>query len=99
MFVNQNAIQQGDDLFQTLEGKMDMGGITEKDKLIYTANPQGIFDFASASRGLIRPTEFYCEELKELITTSSFLLYPEGIPFTAPTVSTFFAFLSVTVLP
>ena len=67
MFVNQNAIQQGDDLFQTLEGKMDMGGITEKDKLIYTANPQGIFDFASASRGLIRPTEFYCEELKELI--------------------------------
>ena len=67
LFVNQNAIQQGDDLFQGLEGKMDMGGITEKDKLTYTANPQGIFDFASASRGLIRPTEFYCEELKELI--------------------------------
>lgn len=67
MFVNQQAIQQGDDIFQSLEGKMDMGGVTERDKLVYTANPQGIFDFASASRGLIRPTEFYCEELKELI--------------------------------
>lgn len=67
LFVNQSAIRQGDDLFQGLEGKMDMGGVTEKDKLTYTANPQGIFDFASASRGLIRPTEFYCEELKELI--------------------------------
>ena len=67
MFVNQNAIRDGDEIFQALEGKMDMGGVTERDKLIYTANPQGIFDFASASRGLIRPTEFYCEELKELI--------------------------------
>jgi len=67
LFVNQNVINEGQMLFDELEGKMDMGGITEKDRLIYTANPQGIFDFASASRGLIRPTEFYCEELKELI--------------------------------
>jgi hypothetical protein len=50
---------------------------------------------SATTSGLILPSSVGPQLLNELITTSSGLLYPEGIPFTAPIVRIFFAVLYV----
>jgi len=43
--------------------KFDLGGQTEKSRIITTDNPQGIFDFSLASKGLFRVQEFFSPDL------------------------------------
>lgn len=43
--------------------KFDLGGQTEKTRIITTDNPQGIFDFSLASKGLFRVQEFFSPDL------------------------------------
>ena len=49
------------DSFDGVLERIDMGGAFEKARLIATRNKQGIFDFGLASKGLIRPSEFYSD--------------------------------------
>lgn len=57
-FDNQISI-----LFDKAPIKLNLGGETEKTKLIATDKPIGIFDFSMASRGLYRVPEYYSQEL------------------------------------
>ena len=69
-----------DDFDGVLEN-IDMGGSFDKDRLIATSNPQGIFDFSLASQGLIRPVEYYSGELAENFPNQFYSQYtlPSGV--------------------
>jgi len=51
-------------LFQNAPIKLNLGGETEKSKLITTDKPTGIFDFSLASLGMYKVPEYYSEKLK-----------------------------------
>ena len=50
-------------LFENAPLKLNLGGETEKNKLITTDKPIGIFDFSLASRGLYRVPEYFSQKL------------------------------------
>jgi hypothetical protein len=50
-------------LFEDAPLKLNLGGETEKNKLITTDKPIGIFDFSLASRGLYRVPEYFSQKL------------------------------------
>lgn len=52
-------------LFESAPFKLNLGGETEKSKLVTTDKPIGIFDFSLASRGLYRVPEYYSQRLAE----------------------------------
>ena len=52
-------------LFESAPFKLNLGGETEKSKLVTTDKPIGIFDFSLASRGLYRVPEYYSQKLFE----------------------------------
>lgn len=51
-------------LFLNAPVKLNLGGETEKSKLITTDKPTGIFDFSLASLGMYKVPEYYSEKLK-----------------------------------
>jgi hypothetical protein len=56
-----------DGFLDEVESKLDLGGDLKKARIEYSSIPKGIFDFSKASRGLIRPVEYYCSEIDALI--------------------------------
>lgn len=52
-------------LYESAPFKLNLGGETEKSKLVTTDKPTGIFDFSLASRGLYRVPEYYSQRLAE----------------------------------
>lgn len=66
-FVNQDVLDKYKKMFENLETKMDMGGVLERDKLVPTSNPIGIFSFGLASPTLYRKVEFYVPDLDILV--------------------------------
>lgn len=50
-------------LFESAPFKLNLGGQTEKSKLVATDKTNGVFDFSLASRGLYRIPEYYSYEL------------------------------------
>ena len=50
-------------LFENAPFKLNLGGQTEKSRLVTTDKPTGIFDFSLASRGLYKVPEYYSEQL------------------------------------
>jgi hypothetical protein len=52
-------------LFEDAPFKLNLGGQTEKTKLISTDKPIGIFDFSSASRGMYRVPEYFSQKLAD----------------------------------
>ncbi len=51
--------------FDNLTTNIEMGGSFKKSRLLITADPRGIFSFGLASKGLIRPQEYWSEELSK----------------------------------
>lgn len=66
-YVNQTILDDYELLFENLETKMDMGGVLDKDRLVPTSNPIGIFSFGLASPTLYRKVEFYVPDLDVLV--------------------------------
>lgn len=62
-FIDMPLIRSSIDSFDGILEQIEMGGAFDKSRLKATSNPQGIFDFSLASQGLIRPPEYYSEEL------------------------------------
>ena len=62
-FIDMPLVQSSIDSFDGILEQIEMGGAFDKSRLKATSNPQGIFDFSLASQGLIRPPEYYSEEL------------------------------------
>ena len=66
-FVNQDVLDKYRLMFENLQTKMDMGGVLERDRLVPTSNPIGIFSFGLASPTLYRKVEFYVPDLNILV--------------------------------
>jgi len=64
-YKNQSFNNNIDLLFSSASIPINLGGETEKSKLITTDKPIGIFDFSLASRGLYRVPEYYSKELAD----------------------------------
>lgn len=58
-----NSFQDINLLFESAPFKLNLGGKTEKSKLVTTDKPMGIFDFSLASRGLYKVPEYYSKKL------------------------------------
>lgn len=66
-----------DDLMIEAESNVDLGGDLEKSKIKYSSIPKGIFDFSKASKGLIRPVEYFCDELDMIVPADD--VYKENL--------------------
>lgn len=62
-FAERQQFQDALGQIAELQKNIDLGGALKKARLEITDNPSGIFDFGLASLGLIRLSEFYCEEI------------------------------------
>jgi hypothetical protein len=52
-------------LYEAASIKLNLGGATEKSRLITTDKPTGVFDFGLASSGLYRVPEYFSEKLRD----------------------------------
>jgi hypothetical protein len=67
-------------LFENSPIKMNLGGETEKSKLVATDKPMGVFDFSLASMGMYKVPEYYSEKLaKEFPDKFKELELPSGV--------------------
>jgi len=57
-----------DGFLDDVESKLDLGGDLQKSRIEYSSIPKGMFDFSKASKGLIRPVEYYCSELDKVVS-------------------------------
>lgn len=55
-----------DTFLKEVESSLDLGGDLKKSKIVYSSIPRGMFDFNKASKGLIRPVEYFVDEINEL---------------------------------
>jgi len=83
-FVNQyKQIDYNDGirfLFENSPIKMNLGGETEKSKLVATDKPMGVFDFSLAAMGMYKVPEYYSEKLaKEFPDKFKELELPSGV--------------------
>jgi len=60
---NQKSFKKIESLFTSASFKLNLGGKTEKSKLITTDKPTGIFDFSLASMGMYRVPEYFSQKL------------------------------------
>jgi hypothetical protein len=58
-----NSIAQIQNLFSLI----NLGGAFDKDRMVATDMPIGVFDFSLASKGLYKAQEYFCPELGRLI--------------------------------
>ena len=66
-FVDQDLINEFEDVFSEINAKLDLGKDSKPARIKFTDKPIGVFSFSQASKGLIRPVEFYSFEEKKLI--------------------------------
>jgi hypothetical protein len=62
---NDSSFQKISMLFEDAPFKLNLGGQTEKTKLIATDKPMGIFDFSLASMGMYRVPEYFSQKLAD----------------------------------
>jgi len=62
---NENSFSKINLLFEDAPFKLNLGGQTEKTKLIATDKPIGIFDFSLASMGMYRVPEYFSQKLAD----------------------------------
>ena len=62
-YYKQTSYKNIDKLFENAPFKLNLGGETEKTKLVKTDKPMGVFDFSLASSGLYKLMEYYSAEL------------------------------------
>lgn len=65
-YVNQSAIGEYRAIQEDLTTKLDLGGITEKDRIKATEDPSGIFSFGLAAPTLYRMVEWYIYDTDSL---------------------------------
>jgi hypothetical protein len=66
-FVDQDLLQEFEDVFSEINAKLDLGKDSKPARIKFTDKPIGIFSFSQASKGLIRPVEFYSFHEKKII--------------------------------
>lgn len=66
-FIDQDLINEFEDVFSEINAKLDLGKDSKPARIKFTDKPIGIFSFSQASKGLIRPVEFYSFKENKLI--------------------------------
>lgn len=79
-YMDQKALRAAMVGFDKTYASIDMGGAFEKQRLKFTENPRGIFDFSLASSGLYKVQEFFSEKL----SIDSPLEFPNELPGIVP---------------
>jgi hypothetical protein len=67
MFSDMPLLTDAINKFEIIKRGLDLGGDFDASKIKFTSLPRGVFNFGLASKGLIRKTEFYDVERKEVI--------------------------------
>jgi hypothetical protein len=58
-FLDQDLINDVESSYSNIIAKLDLGGDLKASRIKFTDRPLGVFSFAQASKGLIRPVEYY----------------------------------------
>ena len=66
-FLDQDLLNDVSAMYQNIVAKLDLGGDVKASRIKFTDKPLGIFSFAQASKGLIRPVEYYSLEEQKII--------------------------------
>lgn len=66
-FLDQDLINEFEDVFSEINAKLDLGKDSKPARIKFTDKPIGVFSFSQASKGLIRPVEFYSFKESKLI--------------------------------
>lgn len=66
-FSDMPLLSEAINKFEVIKKGLDLGGDFDASKIKFTSLPRGVFNFGLASKGLIRKTEFYDVEAKEVI--------------------------------
>jgi hypothetical protein len=61
-FLDSDLISKVNDMYTNISAKLDLGGDIKPSRIKFTDRPLGIFTFSQASKGLIRPVEYYSKE-------------------------------------
>jgi hypothetical protein len=66
-FIDQELINEFEDVFSEINAKLDLGKDSKPARIKFTDKPIGVFSFSQASKGLIRPVEYFSLEEKKII--------------------------------
>lgn len=66
-FLDQDLLTKIEQVYSNINAKLDLGGDFKASRIRFTEKPLGIFSFAQASKGLIRPVEYYSKEENKVI--------------------------------
>lgn len=66
-FIDQDLISEFEGVFSEINAKLDLGKDSKPARIKFTSKPIGVFSFSQASRGLIRPVEYYSFKENKLI--------------------------------
>ena len=66
-FIDQDLINEFEDVFSEINAKLDLGKDSKPARIKFTDKPIGVFSFSQASKGLIRPVEYFSFEEKKII--------------------------------
>lgn len=66
-FIDQDLINEFESVFSEINAKLDLGKDSKPARIKFTDKPIGVFSFSQASKGLIRPVEFYSFHEEKLI--------------------------------
>lgn len=70
-FLDQDLLTKVEQVYSNINAKLDLGGDFKASRIKFTEKPLGIFSFAQASKGLIRPVEYYSKEENKVIPPDS----------------------------
>ena len=66
-FIEPQILLSSVERIQGLFQLINLGGAFDKDRMVTTDMPIGVFDFGLASQGLYRLQEYYCPDLQQII--------------------------------
>lgn len=61
-FLDSSLMDKVNDMYSNISAKLDLGGDIKPSRIKFTDRPLGVFTFSQASKGLIRPVEYYSQE-------------------------------------
>jgi len=66
-FLDPDLLSNVETMYTNVVGSLDLGGDISPSRLKFTDKTTGVFTFSQASKGLIRPVEYYSFKQKEII--------------------------------
>ena len=66
-FIDQDLINEFEGVFSEINAKLDLGKDSKPARIKFTDKPIGIFSFSQASKGLIRPVEYFSFKEEKII--------------------------------